>query len=341
LDICPLRIPSNLERELQRVTQEKGVALIPYKRRIEELAVAAGNMSGIPGNECFLDHVHPTIEGHQALAQMIFSHLVRHKLFHPAKTLDSSDIQNIFTEGMSKFDSKFFALRDLNLAKTLKWAGKTAEARSALERAAGNFPESAEIQKMLGSYFLEEGKFKDAIKAYSSAVDLSGKDPQMLFSLAVAQSKSGNRLEAENLYSAILNSDSPIPEAYANLAILYLEQGRISEAGTILDRGMSKVSNAQALYSPRAVHYAIKGDAVQALSWMQKAVEAEPGDPANYYNLAGIFVMMGRNEEAVSALETAVNKGYANISKIQTDPMLNSVRNTEKFKAFMKKLTSE
>ena len=93
-----------------------------------------GKGSDIGGNETFLDHVHPVIQGHQKLAERILQEIVR---------LDSSARPEVLTVRERRYscardgwwlDPSFFAMRDWNLAKTLYWAGKKDEALAALLR---------------------------------------------------------------------------------------------------------------------------------------------------------------------------------------------------------------
>ncbi|MBI5690306.1 MAG: hypothetical protein HZC55_09405 [Verrucomicrobia bacterium] len=65
-DICPLRILGALERCLQQIAAETGVPLVDTAA-----LVAARSPEGIPGNDWFVDHVHPNIGGHQLIARAL------------------------------------------------------------------------------------------------------------------------------------------------------------------------------------------------------------------------------------------------------------------------------
>jgi len=66
LDICPLRIISPHEAVLTRLAAETKTPLLEVGN-----ILAANIPGGIPGNDCYLDHVHPTIRGQQLIAQAI------------------------------------------------------------------------------------------------------------------------------------------------------------------------------------------------------------------------------------------------------------------------------
>ncbi len=69
-DICPLRIFERQAEFLVGLAEESGAPLIDARRRLEELSP-----DGIPGNDWYLDHVHPTIAGHQEIARLIAARL--------------------------------------------------------------------------------------------------------------------------------------------------------------------------------------------------------------------------------------------------------------------------
>lgn len=66
-DVCPLRMLESMHAIVKEVAERHGVALVDARKETE--AVALG---GIPGNSEFLDHVHPTIGGHQFFAKLLF-----------------------------------------------------------------------------------------------------------------------------------------------------------------------------------------------------------------------------------------------------------------------------
>ncbi len=72
LDICPLRMIGELDQRLVRVAGDTKTVLVD--------AAAAGEAAsreGIPGYDWFMDHVHPTIFGHQQIAGLIVEDLDR------------------------------------------------------------------------------------------------------------------------------------------------------------------------------------------------------------------------------------------------------------------------
>jgi TPR repeat protein len=80
------------------------------------------------------------------------------------------------------------------------------------------------------------------------------------------------------------------------------------------------------------------GHPKDAIPWMQKAVEAEPGDPNNFYNLAGMYALAGSPEKAVEYLNRAIDKGYSNFTKLMSDTIFESVRGRPDFQGVIERI---
>lgn len=84
-DVCPLRMTSALQKELQQLAAQAQVPLVDAEAAVEGLANqhhppaddAATGTPVIAGYDLYLDHVHPTIGGHQAIAEAIVAECAR------------------------------------------------------------------------------------------------------------------------------------------------------------------------------------------------------------------------------------------------------------------------
>ncbi len=338
LDVCPLRATTPIIETIRRIAKYENVSLIKFCGFVDSYAAEHGSVSGIPGNESFMDHVHPTIELHQALAELLFKEIVKMGLANSCKSLDQGEMQSIMDNGLKSLDPSIYTLRDLNLAKTLRWAGKREEARQDLLRIAKREKNNAEVHKMLASYALEDGQFNEAIGQYKEAVRLSGGDPQLKLSLGIAQYKAGHRNEAQETYEDILNSGHDLPDVYANLSILSLENGEVDKAKSLLKTALKKYPDSTSILSPYALTLAISGKYDQAIKLMSKAIEAEPGDPSHYYNLAGMYALNHQFNRAFQALNTAIDRGYSHLDRILNDPVFEGLRNKKEFQKIKSRL---
>ena len=338
LDVCPLRSISLIEEQIDRIAAEEKVPFIPFRQFVEEVESRSGDRSGIPGNDTFLDHVHPTIAMHQELAQLIMEKMADLGMASDAQRLTRQDRDALYDKAMKTLDPGFFATRDLNLAKLLRWAGKKDEAKESLRRAAELMPDNPEVQKMLGDYLMDDRNHQAAIEEYRRAVRLSGNERRMRSDLAVVCYKAGLKDEAAGIYEQLLQEEKSTAELHANLAMIYLEQGRNDEALRTLEAGLAKHPHSAALPGPYGLALAMANRVSEAIPWTLKAVEGESGDPKHLYNLAGMYALSGKSEDAIHSLNRAVDKGYANPEKLARDPVFESVRGMKEFDRVLQRI---
>jgi len=82
LDVCPLRMVEPVFELQHRLAAETGTPLVDARRATE-----ARSPQGISGHDEFLDHVHPTVAGHQRIAQSIAAKLTEARLLPAAAWL--------------------------------------------------------------------------------------------------------------------------------------------------------------------------------------------------------------------------------------------------------------
>ena len=70
-DVCPLRMLETMHADLQRVAQDTNTDLLDARSMFER-----EDKVGVPGDDQLIDHVHPRIEGHQAIGQLVFDYML-------------------------------------------------------------------------------------------------------------------------------------------------------------------------------------------------------------------------------------------------------------------------
>ncbi|MGB9617380.1 MAG: tetratricopeptide repeat protein, partial [Desulfomonilaceae bacterium] len=76
----------------------------------------------------------------------------------------------------------------------------------------------------------------------------------------------------------------------------------------------------------------------EAIPWMQKAVDAEPGNPKSWYNLAGMYALAGSPDMAIQSLNRAIDLGYSNYRNAASDPIFESVKNDPRFRKVLDRI---
>jgi tetratricopeptide (TPR) repeat protein len=141
-DVCPLRAPSPIRETLDGVAREKGVALVDFAELVRQ-RVLAEQGNPIPGDEYFLDHVHPTIAGNGLLAVALVEAMIEQGVVQPSDAWGEEAIAAVASRIEGGVDKKAHARALANLARVLVWAGKVEDAERLARRALAEDPEIA------------------------------------------------------------------------------------------------------------------------------------------------------------------------------------------------------
>jgi tetratricopeptide (TPR) repeat protein len=76
----------------------------------------------------------------------------------------------------------------------------------------------------------------------------------------------------------------------------------------------------------------------QATYYSQRAIAADPDDPMLLYNVACNYAVLGKNDDALSTLEQAVDRGYGDKEWMEHDSDLEPLRSTPRYQAILKTL---
>lgn len=173
-DIVPLRALTPMQQTVKRVAEEKQVNVLDFvdllKRRMLQMKGHA-----IPGREFFLDHVHPTIEGHKFLAVALINKMIERNLLQPEARLNNDAITAVEKKIIGRIDAGRHGYALANLARVFSWAGKTNDAerlaRQALEVAGDDGSVVINATSILVTVSLKKGSPQRALKQIYSAIE--------------------------------------------------------------------------------------------------------------------------------------------------------------------------
>ena len=114
-DVCPLRILESMHQAIVRVAAASGTPLIDVRRLFESLSP-----DGIPGKELMLDHVHPSIRGHQLVADALLQEMVRLAMIRPQVGWEVRR-NDLYREHLEALDASYFARGRARLEGQQKW----------------------------------------------------------------------------------------------------------------------------------------------------------------------------------------------------------------------------
>ena len=78
---------------------------------------------------------------------------------------------------------------------------------------------------------------------------------------------------------------------------------------------------------------------ILSLEFAAKSLSIEPDDPLVLYNVACLYALTDKREEALGYLERAVTNGFGHKESMANDPDLDSVRKTPWFQAIAKAMS--
>jgi len=193
-DICPLRALTPISSIVARTAQDLAVPLVDFVALLENRP-AAGGGSGIPGDDYFVDHVHPTIEGNRLLAVAIIDTMIRNGWFQPADSWGEASIAKVASRVESGLEPEYHSRALANLATLLNWAGKEEEAVRLASRALRAGTEDSISLAILARSHARKGDLDQALPYYRRAVRANPRNPNIHFQLALLYSSQG-KLEA-------------------------------------------------------------------------------------------------------------------------------------------------
>jgi tetratricopeptide (TPR) repeat protein len=262
---------------------------------------------GIPGDEYFLDHVHPDISVHSTLAGEIVARLVASRVVTPQPSWAKDEQRRIYDAVVSSIDREGYAQRDLNLAKVLGWAGKISEAEVPLRRAAEVLTDVPEVHLSLGILLEKQKRWAEAAKALEKALELDPSSSKTYFNLGVVYSSMGRVDDGIEALEKAIELRPGYPEALYNLGIL--------QRGSNPERALAALQEALATQPEAAeIHRQIGATHRQlehfqlAKESFERSLEIKPDSALALAGLGGVLVPLGDLERAERLLREALDR---------------------------------
>ena len=248
-DVCPLRALTPMPGIVTEVAREEGAGLVDY---VGLIAVRMREQYGhpIPGEEFFLDHVHPTITGHKLLSVALVDKMIAEQILQPSSDWKSSAIERVDARIRGNIDEEAHALALANLARVYFWAKKIDDAerlaQQALTKAAGSGNVAVNATSTLAAIYMQRGEALPATDILYSALE---RFPDAIeLRLQLGQYLLGNEVRS-------------LEKATANLLL-------VSRARPDYDQGHALLGTAQAM----------RGRYEQAYPSLQRALKLNPGN---------------------------------------------------------------
>jgi tetratricopeptide (TPR) repeat protein len=308
LDVAPLRAIEPLIEATRRAAAEHGLPLVD----LPALLAAAGHP--IPGDEVLLDHVHIDVERHGLVAERVVAALAEEGVVRPVPGWTEARRREIGARLLASIDREYNALRDLNVAKVLGWAGKLEEAEPPLLRAA-EVLDTADLHLNLGVLYQRTGRPAAALPHLERGVALEPAVPEGHFNLGVTLGRLGRLDEGIAALREAVRLRPDYAEAWHDLGVLLRERGDLDGALAALGRALALDPDAAAVHAALGLTYARQGRRAEADAALARAAALDPERAAGARAaLALDLARAGRLDEAdreLSALLAAAPSAEA------------------------------
>ena len=192
-DVCALRAPTEFVQAVRDVAAARNLPLVDVP------ALLAARGADVPGRDWFLDHVHPTVEGHGLIAEGLLAALGRAGLVTLPAEGGASAVPEARAAIEAQIDPTFQGLALKNLAKVLGWAGKHAEAADLARQSQALLGSGdAETHFLLGNAARDARRLDEAAAHYRDAVALDDGYAEAWLNLGHALAGAGRPDEAEH-----------------------------------------------------------------------------------------------------------------------------------------------
>lgn len=189
------------------------------------------------------------------------------------------------------------------------------EAEQALLKAIEIEPEKASLQVLLASQYETRLRKSDAEAAYRRALAM---EPSVIAWTGLARllySDPARDAETEDAFKQAIdvareeqaagNEKADLHIAWLNLAAFYIQRDRMEDLVPALEQGIEESNEKLDLINQLVRYHRRKGNQEQADAWMQRAIEAAPGNAEPHLMISARKAAQGDLEGALAAAESA------------------------------------
>jgi len=216
------------------------------------------------------------------------------------------------------------------------------EAEAASHKALELDPELAEAHAASGLAFALRKDFAKAQKEFEIAIQLNPKLYEAYYFYARTSFQRGDLTKAAELYEQASRLNPDDYQAVSLLVAVYHGLSREAEAAAAERRALQLTERHIELHpdDPRALYLgatilARMGDHKRSFEWARRALEIDPEETSILYNVACVYSLLGRTEEAIGCLEKVMEHGTFYKNWAAKDSDLDSLRSDPRFQALL------
>ena len=216
------------------------------------------------------------------------------------------------------------------------------EAEAASRKALELDPDLAEAHAACGLAFALKKDFAQAEKEFESALRLDPKLYEAYYFYARTSFQSGNLTKAAELYEQASKLNPDDYQAVSLLVSVYHGLGREAEAESTERRALQLTEKHIEIHpdDPRALYLGATilvrtGDHARGLEWARRALAIDPEESSILYNVACVYALVGRTEDALKCLAKVTEQGTFYKNWAAKDSDLDPLRSDPRFHALI------
>ncbi|GAB4364206.1 MAG: hypothetical protein Kow0042_02610 [Calditrichia bacterium] len=265
-DALRFRASEDFNTEIRQICSDFRIPLVDLKQTFEE-----ASPFNLPGNELFLEHLHPNLQGYFLMAKAFHKQITESNLIPGKATPLPPDNQIWPRLGLTEFDEEVGKIRILIL--TSGWPFKKDRVGS--------------IENI--TYTPRNLMQELALKYWQKKVTWEKAHVQ----LAEHYTQTGQYDLAEKEYRALMVGTPINPSPFHRLAHLLISQSKFEEALPVLHRLIELEENYFG-YKMLGALYITLGDMKRSIPYLEKAYRMDQNDPENLFFLAGAYLQTGK-----------------------------------------------
>jgi len=180
------------------------------------------------------------------------------------------------------------------------------EVRRAFEKVREHSPMSFESQVQLGDMKLADGRFKEAIEAYESALQLKKDDTSVQRKLAELLIRDGRTERAKPLVLGLVANEPDVPQNAILEGFLYSRQGESKKAVAVLEKVTAKHPDVLMGHYILAQEYIGQNQIDKANASLEKAIKLDPKFLGARLIKARLLALTRKVDEAITEFERIV-----------------------------------
>ncbi len=215
------------------------------------------------------------------------------------------------------------------------WPAADQEFRRAISLAPG----LAESHRWYAVYLAAMGRMDEAMREAQRALDLDPLSISAHDAVAVVATCEGHYDRSLEEARKIIELDSSDPRAYADMSVAHLQKRMYQEALQDAEKGLAISRRYPLFLSIAAAVHGRLGNMEQASKLVGEMRAANPKNPVSPLLLATAFVGMGKQKEAMRALEEGYKTRDADMVGLNSTPWLEPLHSDPRFQDLVRQMS--